>query len=94
MFEFFFFNFKAENTSLVLNVSKKCKFQNKLQSVQSPRNQNGESSLFWTPLFMLLGGSHFDGHIWGLVNVPLDFARSINSICTDNHYHLLFLNNI
>ena len=34
----------------------------------------GESGLFLTPVLTILGGSHFDGHVWKLVIVPLDFA--------------------
>ena len=45
-----------------------------------PRNLKGVV-LFLTPVLMLWGSSHFDGHVWIWVIVLSDVARSFGVIC-------------
>ena len=40
----------------------------------------GELGLFVTPVLSLLGGSHFDAHVWKWVTVPSDLAWSMQVI--------------
>ena len=49
------------------------------------RIEKGElGRLFFTPVLMLWGGGHFDGHVWRRVIVPPDLAWLFSAICA--HY--------